>query len=129
MSRAWCKTATQAADKYALLGMGGSKNAFQEKKKSDHLLKRNFDQLSVCPTYKCLKKQGKIKHSQGFQKGNIPFVENCPDVMNCDLLGHCISLGRNPCCENQDGQGGFIYQGHEGEKIWGRSSNHFQCSV
>ena len=100
-----------------------------EEKKSDNLLKRNFDQLSVCPTYKCLKKQGKIKHSQGFQNGNIPFVENCPDVMNCDLLGHCISLGRNPCREDQDGQGGFIYQGHEGEKIWDRSSNHFQCSV
>ena len=25
----------------------------------------------------------------------IPFVENCPDVTNCDLLGHCISLGQD----------------------------------
>ena len=31
MSRAWCKKATQAADKYALLGMGGSKNDFRGK--------------------------------------------------------------------------------------------------
>ena len=108
-----------------------------EGKKSDNLLKRNFDQLSTCPTYNCFEKQGRIKHSQGFQNGNIPFVENCPDVTNCDLLGHCISLGQDkgetlslgciPCREDQDGQGGLIYQGHEGERKWGRSSNHFQC--
>ena len=65
-------------------------------------------------------------------------MENCPDVTNCDLLGHCISLGQDkgetlslgciPCREDQDGQGGLIYQGHEGERKWGRSSNHFQCT-
>ena len=60
MSRAWCKKATQAVDKYALLGMGGSKNEFRGEK---NLI--------------------------------IPFVENCPDVTNCDLLGHCISLGQD----------------------------------
>ena len=44
-------------------------------------------------------------------------MENCPDIRNCDLLGHCIimgqdkgetlSLGRIPCREDQDGQGVF----------------------
>ena len=79
----------------------------------------------------------KDKAKSRILEGNIPFVENCHDVTNCDLLGHCISLGQDkgetlslgciPCREDQDGQGGLIYQGHEGERKWGRSSNHFQC--
>ena len=39
--------------------------------------------------------------------------------MNCDLLGHCISLGRNPCREDQDGQGGFIFIRVTKEKKYG----------
>ena len=34
----------------------------------------------------------KDKAKSRILEGNIPFVENCHDVTNCDLLGHCISL-------------------------------------
>ena len=56
-------------------------------------------------------------------------MENCPDVTNCDLLDHCISLGQDkgetlslgriPCREDQDGQGGFFLSGPRRRKKMG----------